>query len=69
MFVRIWFSNFDHQKWTISLFLVSLFFHGMIYFTENVNPIYFFIFLLTICRYERLCEIKEKVVLVTIRAY
>ena len=59
--VRIWFWNFDHQNLTIALFLVSSFANGSIFFMENANPIYlFFIFLLTICRCERLCEIKEE---------
>ena len=62
-FVQIWFSDFDHQNLTTALSLVSLFTNGSFFFMENVNPIHlviFFIFLLIICRCERLSEIKEK---------
>ena len=61
LFDKMWFSNFDHQNWTIALFLVSSFANGSIFFMENTNPFFFFlIFLLKICRCERLGEIKEK---------
>ena len=63
----MWFSDFDHQNLTGSLSLVFSFTNGSISFMENVNPVYlviFFIFLLTIYRCERLCEIKEKTVVV-----
>ena len=63
LFVKIWFSDFDHQNLTIALSLVSSFTNGSFFFMENVNPIYlviFFIFLLIICHCERLPEIKEK---------
>ena len=45
LFVRTWFSNFDRQNLTIALVLVSSFTRSLIFFMENVNPIYLFIFL------------------------
>ena len=63
LFVKIWFSDFDHQNLTNALSLVSSFTNGSFFFMENVNPIYlviFLIFLLIICHCERLSEIKEK---------
>ena len=44
-FVRIRFLNSDHSSLTIALFLVSSFFNGLVFFMENVNPIYLYIFL------------------------
>ena len=60
IFVRVWFSNFDYQNLTVALFLVSSFINGSVFFIENADPFFLKIFLFTIFRCERLCQIKVK---------
>ena len=59
-FVRIWFSNFDHQNLSIALFVVFSFINNLIFFMEYANPIYFiFSFSNSMSCSERLCVMKE----------
>ena len=68
LFVRMWFSDFDHQNLTIALSFVSSFTNGSIFFMENENPIYLVIFLFSYSQFERLCEVKEKKIVITTSA-
>ena len=64
----MWFSDFDHQNLTIALSFVSSFNNGSIFFMENENPIYLVIFLFSYSQFERLCEVKEKKIVITTSA-
>ena len=54
LFVAIWFSNFAQNDLAIVLFVVFSLIDGSIFFF-----LFFLIFLLTICRCKRFCEMKD----------
>ena len=61
IFVRIRFSNFEYQNFTIGLLVVSSFANdSIVFFQKSKFHLIFFNSLLKIYRCERLCETKEE---------